>query len=52
MARSVCLVLLFALVLLPLRADCDEVKDMRRPKKLIATGWDKPDTVRLLENLE
>ncbi|NOZ22920.1 MAG: hypothetical protein GXP25_17725 [Planctomycetes bacterium] len=30
----------------------DEITDMRRPKKLIATGWDKPDTVRLLQNLE
>lgn len=27
-------------------------QDMRRPKKLIATGWDMPDTARLRENLE
>ncbi len=26
-------------------------QDMRRPKKLIATGWDKADTARLRENL-
>lgn len=26
--------------------------DMRRPKKLIATGWDHPDSQRLLKNLE
>lgn len=25
--------------------------DMRRPKKLIATGWDQPDTQRLRKNL-
>ena len=27
-------------------------QEMRRPKKLIATGWDKADTGRLLENSE
>jgi len=27
-------------------------QDARRPKKLIATGWDMPDTRRLRENLE
>jgi len=27
-------------------------QDARRPKKLIATGWDMPDTQRLRENLE
>lgn len=26
-------------------------EDMRRPKKLIATGWDAPDTQRLRQNL-
>ncbi len=29
-----------------------EGEDARRLKKLIATGWDKPDTERLLANLE
>jgi len=29
-----------------------EAPDARRPKKLIATGWDKPDSRRLRENLE
>ena len=28
-----------------------EVEDARRPKKLIATGWDKPNSERLLKNL-
>ena len=28
-----------------------EAGDMRRPKKLIQTGWDKPDSERLLQNL-
>lgn len=29
-----------------------ETTDMRRPKKLIETGWDKPDTEALRQNLE
>ncbi|MEN6495997.1 MAG: hypothetical protein ABFD16_17075 [Thermoguttaceae bacterium] len=28
-----------------------DAQDMRQRKKLIATGWDKPDSQRLLENL-
>ena len=29
-----------------------DAQDVRRPKKLIATGWDKADTQRLRQNLE
>jgi hypothetical protein len=29
-----------------------QAQDMRRRKKLIATGWDKVDSQRLLDNLE
>ncbi|MBI5818890.1 MAG: hypothetical protein HZA88_07870 [Verrucomicrobia bacterium] len=49
MRRYIASLLLFALVAGAAAADAP---DMRRTKKLIATGWDKPTAARLRENLE
>ena len=46
------LLLTASIVLLAAVAAAAQTRDARRPKKLIATGWDKPDSRRLLENLE
>jgi len=50
--RVLCLFALIVLVPAVLRSAAARAQDVRRPKKLIATGWDKPDTGRLLENLD
>ena len=47
MRRVIALLLFVAATATPVAA-----ADMRRPKKLIATGWDKADSERLLKNLE
>ena len=36
---------------LPAAEPLPQVEDQRRPKRLIATGWDNPDAARLRENL-
>ncbi|MEW6355318.1 MAG: hypothetical protein AB1696_03255 [Planctomycetota bacterium] len=51
MARMVFAFVAAAFLIGMMTGRADEIKDMRRPKKLIATGWDKPDTERLLANL-
>ena len=52
MRKPFCVMAFVVLLFSTVCTRCEESKDMRRRKKLIATGWDKPDTVRLLENLE
>ncbi len=42
----------FLIVVLCAAVMAADEPDMRRPKKLIATGWDKPTAARLRENLE
>ncbi len=38
-------------VLLAAASPCCRAQDLHPPKKLIETGWDEPDTERLLQNL-
>ena len=45
-------VLLLATPMLSAVVSAGQAEDMRRRKKLIATGWDKVDSQRLLDNLE
>lgn len=52
MKQGLCTVLWLFVALLGVSLAGDESKDMRRPKKLISTGWDTPDTATLLKNLE
>jgi len=48
-----CLRVIAPLLLLSIvSAASGQAADARRVKKLIATGWDKPDTRRLVENLD
>ncbi len=49
--KSVCAVVFVLAFLLPVGSVRAEPPDMRLRKKLIATGWDHPDSQRLLANL-
>jgi hypothetical protein len=62
LSRARGIVLWLALAVIPLAAQAapdpagpspapPAAPDLRRPKKLIATGWDQPDTARLREHL-
>jgi hypothetical protein len=52
MPRSRAPAIFLALVPTLLLSSHAAAQDARRPKKLIATGWDMPDTRRLRDNLE
>ncbi len=49
--RFLSAILLLPILVAALQPEPAEAQDARRRKKLIATGWDKADTRRLLENL-